>query len=296
MALGLGMVSVANAQYAPQKGDFATEIGFTPFNTDNGQSFKLNEGMFKVRYFLTDKDALRLKLGVRIDNSSETITDGKTPADLTNTYAWNSTTEINKKNTTFSFMVGYERHFAVSGRFDIYAGAEFGYKMNKYSGDVDYNKFTTYYDADQKVTGTTAESFNAEATDCQISYDSNSGNVNLSSASKNAFVGGVFAGVDFYVYKNLYLGAELGISFESGKSPNYYYDSNFSSVTRNSEGKELSSTFVSYSGESGTTVTTTVQGNTTNTQTENSRVRSNETTTTKLNFYVEPAIRLGWRF
>lgn len=297
MALGLGMVSVANAQYAPQKGDFATEIGFTPFNTDNGQSFKLNEGMFKVRYFLTDKDALRLKLGVGIDNSSTTTTNGYTPVDLTNATAWSSTTEINKKNTTFSFMLGYERHFAVSGRFDIYAGAEFGYKVNKYSGDATYSRFSTVYDSDKKIAGTETLSLSAEATDCQISsFDANNKTINLSSASKNVFVGGVFAGVDFYVYKNLYLGAELGISFESGKSPNYYYDSNSSFVTRNSEGTEIYSQFVNYSGESGTKVTTTVQGSTTTTETENTGVRSNETTTTKLKFYVEPAIRLGWRF
>ena len=31
MVLGLGLTSVANAQYEPKKGDIATEIGFTPF-------------------------------------------------------------------------------------------------------------------------------------------------------------------------------------------------------------------------------------------------------------------------
>ena len=47
-------------------------------------------------------------------------------------------------------MLGYERHLAVSGRFDVYVGAEFGYKINKYSGDLAYNEFTTNYDADKK--------------------------------------------------------------------------------------------------------------------------------------------------
>lgn len=48
-------------------------------------------------------------------------------------------------------MLGYERHLAVSGRFDVYVGAEFGYKINKYSGDLAYNEFTTNYDADKKI-------------------------------------------------------------------------------------------------------------------------------------------------
>ena len=47
-------------------------------------------------------------------------------------------------------MLGYERHLAVSGRFDVYVSAEFGYKINKYSGDLAYNEFTTNYDADKE--------------------------------------------------------------------------------------------------------------------------------------------------
>ena len=302
LVLGLGMTSVANAQYEPKKGDIATEIGFTPFNTKDGESFKLNEGMFKVRYFLTDKDALRLKLGVKIDNSSTTTTDGKTPVDLKNAEVWNSVTEINKKYKEFSFMLGYERHLAVSGRFDVYVGAEFGYKINKYSGDLTYNKYTTTYDGDQKIAHKTQTSLTAESTDCQIKDDSSvdtNGNpdINTEYKSNNAFVGGIFAGADFYVYKNLYLGVELGISFESGKSPNSYYDYNGSYQTWNSDGKETYSRYVNYSGETGTKITTTTpQGNKTEIETVNNKVTQRETTTTKLNFYVEPAIRLGWRF
>ena len=292
MVLGLGLTSVANAQYEPKKGDIATEIGFTPFNTKTGESFKLNEGMFKVRYFLTDKDALRLKLGVKIDNSSTTTTDGENPVDLTNAYVRNSTTEINKKYTEFSFMLGYERHLAVSGRFDVYVGAEFGYKINKYSGNLTYNKSETQYDGDKKLVSTTQKSLTAESTDCQITGSS----LDTENQSYNAFVGGIFAGADFYVYKKLYLGVELGISFESGKSPNSYYDYNSSERTWNSEGKEISSKYVNYSGETGTKTTTTTQGNTTTSVTVNNEVVQRETTTTKLNFYVEPAIRLGWRF
>lgn len=299
MVLGLGLSSVANAQYEPKKGDIATEIGFTPFNTDDGKSFKLNEGMFKVRYFLTDKDALRLKLGVKIDNSSTTTTEGETPVDLTNQTVWNSTTEINNKNTEFSFMLGYERHLAVSGRFDVYVGAEFGYKINKYSGDLTYNKSETQYDGDKKLVSTTQKSLTVESTDCQITGSSQVGNnlvINTANKSNNAFVGGIFAGADFYVYKNLYLGVELGISFESGKSPNSYYDYNWSYQKWNSDGNETYSKYVNFSGETGTTTTTETQGNTTTSVTANNGVVQTETTTTKLKFYVEPAIRLGWRF
>ena len=192
-------------------------------------------------------------------------------------------------------MLGYERNLDVSGRFDVYVGAEFGYKINKYSGDLAYNEFTTNYDADKKISSIEQVSATAEATDCQI-YWYNGDIQYVSSRSSNAFVGGLFAGADFYVYKNLYLGAELGISFESGKSPNYYYDYNSSVVSWNSQGTETSSKYINYSGETNTTVTTTTSGNTTNIETTNGIAKTKETTTTKLKFYVEPAIRLGWRF
>ena len=161
MVLGLGLTSVANAQYEPKKGDIATEIGLTLFNTEDDQSFKLNEGMFKVRYFLTDKDAIRLKLGVDIDNSSNTQTGGYTPNEIKSATVNSWTKEINNKSSKFSFRLGYERHFAVSGRFDVYAGAEFGYEICKNSGDATYSKFSTTYDSDKKISKTEAKSISA---------------------------------------------------------------------------------------------------------------------------------------
>ena len=284
------MISAANAQYAPQKGDFATEIGFAPFHSkgNDGKTFKLNEGMFKVRYFLTDKDALRLKLGVGIDNSSNTKTENSTvPENIANQPIWNSITEYNDKLTKFSFAIGYERHLFVSGRFDVYAGAEFGYQMTSASGDKSVNKFTTQYDEDKNIASTTAQIDNYEYTDKQAEGKE---------VSSHSFVGGVFAGLDFYVYKGLYLGAELGISFKSGKTPNYYESYNTSEVTKNKSGVETYSKYVTYSGDTGNRVETKYDGQKTTTTTTQTQISSNEKTTTKLEFYVEPVIRLGWRF
>lgn len=82
LALSLGVASTANAQYSPEKGDFAAELGFTPFYTTNGSSFQLNEGMVKVRYFLSGKDALRLKLGLGVDSKTTTTTYNNNPDKL----------------------------------------------------------------------------------------------------------------------------------------------------------------------------------------------------------------------
>lgn len=306
MVLGLGLTSVANAQYEPKKGDIATEIGFTPFNTKTGESFKLNEGMFKVRYFLTDKDAIRLKLGVDIDNSSNTQTGGYTPNEIKSATVNSWTKEINNKSSKFSFRLGYERHFAVSGRFDVYAGAEFGYEICKNSGDATYSEFSTTYDSDKKISKTEAKSISAESSDCQIREIGfkdyvKEGYVNTENNSeKNTFVGALFAGVDFYVYKKLYLGAELGISFKSGKTSQSYKDYASSYLAKNSDGVETNSLYVNYSGETATKVSKTYDGNErtekTTVGTEGNSPISTETTRTELKFYVEPAIRLGWRF
>lgn len=265
--------------------------------------------MFKVRYFLTDKDAVRLKLGVDIDNSSDTQTGGYTPNEIKSATVNSWTKEINNKSSKFSFRLGYERHFAVSGRFDVYAGAEFGYEICKNSGDATYSKFSTTYDSDKKISKTEAKSISAESSDCQISEigfsdylnDGKEGYVNTTNNSeKNTFVGALFAGVDFYVYKKLYLGAELGISFKSGKTSQSYKDYASSYLKKNSDGVETYSQYVNYSGETATKVSKTYDGNE---RKEEITVGSNidspistETTRTELKFYVEPAIRLGWRF
>ena len=134
MALSLGMFSVANAQGEPKKGDVAVEVGFSPFR-DNGETFKLNEGMLKGRYFLTDKDALRLKLGFGLNNKNSKQNNFQDANDKTRPYSIsNSTSERKDKYTKFSIALGYERHFKTIKRLDFYAGAELGYGLESYSG------------------------------------------------------------------------------------------------------------------------------------------------------------------
>lgn len=285
MALGLGMATMADAQSTPAKGDITAEIGFTPFKS-SGESFKLNEGMFKVRYFLTDKDVVRVKLGVGIDNTTNTQTSFTDAADKTQPYTIsNSSTETKSKYSNFSFALGYERHLKTVDRLDVYVGAEFGYGTDSYSGE-ETSAATSMDYANGKLDETCVFNSVKEYTDRNAA-----GN-----RSSHYFTGSVFTGIDFYVYKNLYMGVELGINFKSGKSPNSFYTENSSMSIMNASGVETYSQTVAYSQETGTTVTVTKQGNTVNTDTQIAAAVSNESTTTNLKFYVEPAIRLGWRF
>lgn len=288
LTLCLGMFTVANAQYSPEKGDFAVELGFTPFNTTGGETFKLNEGMLKARYFLNDKNALRLKIGLGIDNKKETTEPEQAaiPAEKTDYFIKNETNTTTNKKTDFSFMLGYERHLFTKGRFDVYAGLELGYGMSKYSGSYRHEA-TEYNYLSKKLKDYT--------------YTNNySDYINQDTKNKNQtnryFAGNLFAGVDVYVWKNLYLGAECGLAFKTGKSPNAYKNENNYTAKYDANDKLTSSTLEIIDRETNTTTTTTVSGGKPDTKTNVGVPGTNETTETSFNFFVEPAIRIGWKF
>lgn len=298
VALTLGMISVANAQYEPEKGDFSVEVGFTPFNT-GGDAFKLNEGMMKARWFVSDKDALRLKLGLGIDNNSKTITESYDPIEKDGSYStFESTSKLKSKAADFSFMLGYERHLFTKGRFDVYAGLELGFGMSKYNSTGTIDKITNYFDEDGKSTGKSISNQSMDFVNQYVTHNPNTGDfdVDNNKVSQKYFSGNLFAGVDFYVWKNLYLGAECGLNFKTGKSPNVYTDQYSYSANYKANDVLNYSTETIVSGANNTTVTTTIRGGKTTEDKSNGTVKSTEHGSTSFNLYVEPAIRIGWRF
>jgi hypothetical protein len=287
LALGLGVASTANAQYSPEKGDFAAELGFTPFNTINGSSFQLNEGMVKVRYFLSGKDALRLKLGLGIDSKTTTNTENYNPLEKENETCIDGSVKTTNNATDFSIMLGYERHLFTKGRFDVYAGLELGYLMNSRSGSYSMNGTGKTYDHDGDLSITTT----VESSKEYFNQDAN-GN-----RSMDFFAANLFAGVDVYVWKNLYLGAECGFSFKTGTSSAHgYFNSTSSTKAFDKNNKMIYSLTEDYNGSTCITNTTTYNGNTTVSDTSYGNVETSADTQTTFNFFVEPAIRIGWRF
>lgn len=75
----------------------------------------------KLRYFITDHDAVRLSLGFGI--TKETIKDDDTVDDYVNT-----------TKGDFSIDLGYERHFKIANRLSLYAGGEVGFLSHFASG------------------------------------------------------------------------------------------------------------------------------------------------------------------
>lgn len=300
----LVMVSSSTyAQFEPQAGDISTEVQFNPFST-NFKTFGLQDDIqFKARYFLTNQDALRIKLGFSMDNTNDVTKTTLTNDFDTNKPAYtlnNREVETNDKATQFQFALGYERHFIKEGRLDVFAGAELGYQMYSYSGDV-----TTTINND-RVSGTTGSTTRIQTTSNQKDEYKNQ-STDGTNVNSNRFFAGLFTGVDFYIYKGLYVGTELGIRFANGVNrvnPTLERSFNETIITTNTSGStstvNTQKTNWSESSESGIRKgnTVTVTGTTT---TENkietaTPATDREVKGTSLNFYIEPALRLGWKF
>lgn len=261
----------AQEEFGGKKGAFGTEIDFNPF-ANGFNTFDLSDLGLKFRYFISDEHAVRLGLNVGFNNSTTGATiavpNAGDPAYTTAgnfdpiKYAAAMDTYNNKKNdktksssTEFSLNLGYEYHFAKYGRADLYAGAQVGFGFVNYKSTVD--NYTPWgYDA---ATGL------SKWVNMQTEYKGYNGVALSNSFAINA---GVFTGVDFYLTKSLFVGAELGINFNNTKFKNYDVTATTPAATFATDGATL-------------TLTTKNEVN---------------NKTTDLSFYVEPALRLGWKF
>ncbi len=232
MAASATTVAAQDNSFAPVAGDFSVEVQFNPFSNDFG-TFKLDQ--LKGRYFFSDKDAIRFGIGFGLDNVKSTP-DPDNHDDI-----WSK-----GKVGNFSINLGYERHFFNYKRIDLYAGAGLGYAMQSVSAT------NQWLDSDEKLRET--KICNAMTTN-NPSYDER---------SYNEFNIKAFTGIDFYVYKGLFVGAELGVKFGFQSYPGYYTKGGFDDNGNWSDSKESD--------------------------------KQNKVNGIKLATYVEPALRLGWTF
>ncbi len=216
----------ANAQESnfAQKGDLGVELQFNPFS-NNYNTFKV-DGL-SVRYWLTDKDVIRGTLSFGISNQTNranmvapiqddytatvygTEAAAATAFKLANeTYDHQLDDYSKESSSSFGLNLGYERHLFQKGRVDLYAGAELGFKKAWAS---------SYAESVMGTLNTTGDAFSAWHTNT-TEY---SGRNLVGDFASFTFNFGLFTGIDFYVYKQLYLGAELGIALETTSRNNY---------------------------------------------------------------------------
>jgi hypothetical protein len=104
----------------------------------------------------------------------------------------------------------------------------------------------------------------------------------------------VFTGVDCYIYKGLYIGTELGISFKHGKSENGSY-TRISNRTVTDDGTITVNKREEFNSATGITDTRDLLDFTNNKKSHTPAINKSSSSN-HLKIYVEPAIRLGWIF
>ena len=168
----------ANAQYTPEAGKISTEVQFNPFGQSYNQ-FKI-DGV-KFRYFIAENQAVRLNLNFGLDKGSK----GEAKKD-------DGKSKVTNSETTFGIGLGYEYHFAQNERISAYAGA--GLSFETVSTKIKSEGYSEY--------------------EIKNLYEENG---KYYANGYNEFGVKVFTGVDFYVYKGLYVGTELGFAFNNFK-------------------------------------------------------------------------------
>ena len=221
---------MAEDDFTTETGDFAIALEFNPFS-DNFNTFRMGDN-FKVpalrgRYFFNDNTAFRIGLGLDMDNN-------KTTPNEENEDVWDKGSV-----GSFAISIGLEKHFMQKGRLDLYYGADLGYvhkwacktEQRMYNDKVFETKYHNEYGSDR---------------------------------AENVVGLNIITGLNFNVYKGLYVGTELGIGFNYSNKPATYtqggYDDN----------------------------------NNWSTSVESDKI--NKANGFNLGTFVKPALRIGWKF
>ena len=218
------VMPVAAEEYTNSQGDITVEVEFNPFS-DNFETFKI-DGL-QGRYFISDDMALRLGIGLNVDSN-------KTTPSEENKDVWSKGSK-----GYFSIDLGIEKHFANYGRIDLYYGAGLGFKHS-------WAKET-----EQRVVN-------------DKKYETSDMNQCDGERAETTFGVNVFTGIDFYVYKGLYVGTELGLGFNYSLKPATYTKGGYDDNGNWSDSKESD--------------------------------KINKANGFNLGTFVKPSLRLGWKF
>jgi len=269
LALTSLTVSAQEQEVGLPAGLFTLEWKFNPFDYE---SKPVKVAQLNARMFLNDKSAVRLGVGVGFDRD----TDEKSNVGIEDNNTIENKTKVVNDALTLRFSLGYEYHFANTGRLDFYGGAEAGYLGRFFSATME-NPITK-----TPLNPTSSSLVQVDYTN--IEY--NNRNSDDDKLNENGIFATIFTGIDYYIYKKLYIGAELGVTFNTGKKKN----GNYTKVEGNrkiSGGNVIDDKATKYSSETG--ITTNYDGTTTQ-----GPVTETKGTYTKV--YIEPAIRIGWMF
>lgn len=271
-----------NNDYLPD-GIMAVEWKFNPFDYESKPK---NMAQLNARMFLDAKNAVRFTVGVGYshDKNEDIKSKDSRQIDPNNYDVEESNTTAINNETSLKVGIGYEYHFASTGRLDLYVGAEGGYLGRFYSAKKEMSSNTTNVSTE----GTSTSVFTSTEFD-NLEYKKS--NADRTKFNENGIYANLFTGIDFYVYRKLYIGAELGVTFNMAKKVNGSWTENKGKVTTSGSTQTANWT-ESYSSETGVRL---YVDNQTKTYTRTADY-VNETKGNSMKVYIEPAIRIGWMF
>lgn len=206
----------AQAQHVelPKEGDFSLELQFKPFKSD-GNVFEM-EGL-KFRIFTSEKDAFlfNIDFSVKVDKNTE---DVQIESSSSGTFS-NGVKKTTNKTGSVTIGTGYERHYATRGRLDFYSG-------------LGINFIRTFCSAKETTENVYGGIVNEKKWD------------NMNQDGERAYFGvemDAFTGLDFYVYKRLFVGVELGLGVAYAKACEGKY--NLESITNLGDAKSVEAKF-----------------------------------------------------
>lgn len=176
----------ANVAYAqksavvlPERGSFSVEIQFNPVSSllsAMASAFELNDGKAEIHYYLSPSTALRAGVGFSFsDNVQSNGVQGSAQA---------SETAV---SSSLGLSFGIEKHFVKYGCFDLYAGPVIG---------VDKHWLYSAVHAGEKL------------------EESYFGSLNGVQTAQSGLEAALVGGVNIYVCKGLFVGAEMGFAAE----------------------------------------------------------------------------------
>jgi len=199
-ALGACMFTATADAQKQAGGENNLQVLFAPLG---GSPISLNYGGISYRKFSSDgTSAWRLNLFIGLNNKTEVV--GQPDTSHAGSGVLGSTKPQADKTTsgmTISLRPGYEKHFAGTESLSPYWGAELWFTM-----------VTAKEEEDNVVTNATTA--NPDATDWMVLTTTKTGD-----GASTTFGVGLIAGFDYYIAKNLSLGAEFGFGFSTTSMP-----------------------------------------------------------------------------
>jgi len=186
------------------------ELNFNPMGANGVFSFETMQG----KYWLNNTTVLRLGIGYN------TKSNGMADGDYDPTVQFKS--NINEKSSLFTFKPGIEIRLLKDSKISPYVGLEMIYKNR--SSNADYKEYTEIYDyntqkykydfVETKIDG-------AWRSYTTSNYTGNNGSYTVTNIVYNGerafstFGTNLLLGSDFYFVKNMYVGFEVGLGYQS---------------------------------------------------------------------------------